>query len=84
MTGPYDYCTVNVTVVDRETLPAVAVKVRLLVPDFVCFFVVTVAVDGVPGAIDAGLKLTVTNFGNELAERDTFDENPPIGVIVTV
>ena len=73
------------TVEDLETLPAVAVKIRLLVPDFVCFFVTTVAVDeDVPSGRDAGLKLTVTNFGNEPTERDTFDENPPDRVIVTV
>ena len=40
------HCTVNVTVVDRETLPVVAVKIRALVPVFVCFFVATVAVEG--------------------------------------
>ena len=77
------HCTVNVTVADRETLPVVAVKIRVLVPVFVCFFVATVAVE-VPDARDAGLKLTLTNFGNELAERDTFDENPPDEAIVTV
>ena len=73
--------TVRVIVVVAVTLPEVPVIVTAAVPVLAVLFAVNVTVDEAAGL---PAKAAVTPFGNPVATRATFPENPFTGVIVIV